>query len=572
MSNHDRRSRSRSNPGAGYSTRFRADVPTPFTAAPQVSTVAQILSVVDRATSANLREPNLALNLQIADLVNEKKGSAPREVAMYLAKRINSWSMQVALLSLSVLDVCVKNCGYPFHLAISRRDFLNLLVKRFPERPPLRYTRVQILILEMIEEWTATLAKASRYRDDLGHIRDMHRLLSCKGYMFPEADPSELAALAPDSDALKSAAELEREDREAQSAKLQELIRSGTPQDLKEANRLMSIMSGFRDPSVDYKARMAAEVDKVRRKADILREMQQAAPSDRSEVKSELTAELKSALPKLKRILADEQQSEDANEESVAKVQEVIKYVESVANGEPTDAIDASSGSGSSAPAKSSDLLIDIFDSAVSNANNNASSNANGNATTSKSAVSDLLGLDSLTLDENPEVLNSVSLPVTSPEASQSVSPNITGAALSGTLSSGVSSGASSGLDFDPFSSPAPVAAAAAAPAAAQNSVSVYNASELVVNCTVSKKPAETELLFTISNPSTKKVTNLTMQYAPPRSLTIEVHPASGSELDNNVVTQKVVLRGTAKPKLRWNVQFNSGITPLTATGDLTNL
>lgn len=45
--------------------------------------------------------------------------------------------------------------------------------------------------------------------------------------------------------ALKSPEELEEEDRAAQAAKLQELIRRGTPKDLAAANDLMKVMTGF---------------------------------------------------------------------------------------------------------------------------------------------------------------------------------------------------------------------------------------------------------------------------------------------------------------------------------------
>lgn len=37
----------------------------------------------------------------------------------------------------------------------------------------------------------------SRYKDDLGFIRDMHRLLAYKGYMFPEVRREDAAVLNP---------------------------------------------------------------------------------------------------------------------------------------------------------------------------------------------------------------------------------------------------------------------------------------------------------------------------------------------------------------------------------------
>lgn len=96
-----------------------------------------------------------------------------------------------------LLDICVKNCGYPFHLQISTKEFLNELVRRFPERPPIRSSRVQLRILEAIEEWRQTICQTSRYKDDLGYIRDMHRLLLYKGYMFPEVKMEDAAVLNP---------------------------------------------------------------------------------------------------------------------------------------------------------------------------------------------------------------------------------------------------------------------------------------------------------------------------------------------------------------------------------------
>ena len=102
--------------------------------------------------------------------------------------RANVWQL---------LDICVKNCGYPFHLQISTKEFLNELVRRFPERPPVRLSRVQLKILEAIEEWRQTICRTSRYKKDLGYICDMHSLLSYKGYMFPEIRREDAAVLSP---------------------------------------------------------------------------------------------------------------------------------------------------------------------------------------------------------------------------------------------------------------------------------------------------------------------------------------------------------------------------------------
>ncbi|KAI9680854.1 MAG: hypothetical protein M1817_004294 [Caeruleum heppii] len=268
-------------------------------------------------------EPNLALNLEIADLINSKKGNAPREAAVGIVNYVNHRNPNVSLLALSLLDICVKNCGYPFHLQISTKDFLNELVRRFPERPPIRPSRAQLKVLELIEEWRQTICQTSRYKEDLGFIRDMHRLLSFKGYMFPEVRREDAAVLNP-SDNLKSAEEMEEEERAAQSAKLQELIRRGGPQDLQQANQLMKVMAGYDTKhKTDYRAKAAEEVGKIQQKAKILEEMLQSYKTGdivaEGDVFEELASSLQNAQPKIQKMC--EEESDD--QEAVAKLFEI---------------------------------------------------------------------------------------------------------------------------------------------------------------------------------------------------------------------------------------------------------
>ncbi|KAK3690965.1 ARF-binding protein [Vermiconidia calcicola] len=278
---------------------------------------------IQNACSPENLEPNLALSLEIADLINAKKGNAPREAAITIVGYINHRNPNVSLLALSLLDICVKNCGYPFHLQISTKEFLNELVRRFPERPPIRTTRTQTRILELIEEWRRTICETSKYKEDLGFIRDMHRLLSYKGYQFPEIRREDAAVLNP-SDNLKSAEEMEEEERAAQSAKLQELIRRGTPHDLQEANRLMKVMAGYDTRhKTDYRAKAAEEVSKIQQKAKLLEEMlqgyKQGDQIQEGDVFEELANALASAHPKIQRMC--EEESED--HEAVAKLFEI---------------------------------------------------------------------------------------------------------------------------------------------------------------------------------------------------------------------------------------------------------
>ncbi|KAI5466462.1 VHS domain-containing protein [Mariannaea sp. PMI_226] len=366
----------------------------------------QLHRFIQAACSPENYEPNLALNLEISDLINSKKGSAPREAATAIVSYINHRNPNVALLALNLLDICVKNCGYPFQLQISTKEFLNELVRRFPERPPIRPTRVQAKILEAIEEWRGTICETSRYKEDLGFIRDMHRLLSYKGYVFPEVRREDAAVLNP-SDNLKSAEEMEEEEREAQSAKLQELIRRGTPEDLQEANRLMKVMAGYDTRSkTDYRAKAAEDVAKIQAKARLLEERLEAFTEGDTmqdgDVFSELAAALSSAQPKIQKMC--EEESDD--HEAVAKLLEIndsihrtveryklmkkgdIEGAAKVAAGAPPPSATTAAASGSSA---ANELSLIDFDSEPSGANGGSSAAAAPGAT---GIENDLLGLD----------------------------------------------------------------------------------------------------------------------------------------------------------------------------------
>lgn len=114
---------------------------------------------------------------------------------------------------------------------------------------------------------------------------------------------------------------MEAEERAAQSAKLQELIRRGTPHDLQEANKLMKIMAGYDNRhKTDYRAKAADEVGKVQQKARILEEMLQShRPGDEineGDVFEELANALASAQPKIQKMC--EEESDD--HEAVAKL------------------------------------------------------------------------------------------------------------------------------------------------------------------------------------------------------------------------------------------------------------
>lgn len=203
---------------------------------------------------------------------------------------------------------------------------------------------------------------------------------------------------------LKSVEEMEEEEREHQSAKLQELIRRGAPEDLQEANRLMKIMAGYDTRSkTDYRAKAAEDIAKIQAKARLLEERLEAfKPGDSmkdGDVFSELAAALQSAQPKIQKMC--EEESEDT--EAVARLFEIndsihrtverwkllkkgdVEGASKIAAGAP---IQSPSKAAGKAPSAANELSLIDFDGEPQPANGAASS-AQGSA----GIENDLLGL-----------------------------------------------------------------------------------------------------------------------------------------------------------------------------------
>ena len=118
--------------------------------------------------------------------------------AMTIARLVNHRNPHIAMLALALLETLVQSCGYPFHLQISTKEFLNELVRRFPERPPPFPGPVMQKILDLIHSWKEGICVESRWKDDFANIRDMHRLLTFKGYRFRDLGRQQ-ASSAPSS-------------------------------------------------------------------------------------------------------------------------------------------------------------------------------------------------------------------------------------------------------------------------------------------------------------------------------------------------------------------------------------
>ena len=284
-----------------------------YTGRKPVVVLGPLLRKIQKAIRPTLREPDLKANLEVADFINQKQGASSRDACVTLVKLINCRDTPVAILAVSLLNTLVRNCGYPVRLQVSRKEFLNQLVCRFPAHPPPHYSQLLRLILRAIEEWYQTFAKHGEYKREMSYIRDMHRLLSYKGYTFPKLDAKEIAMLQPKKQ-LKTVREIQQERDVNQAAKLEELVRRGTPQDLAEANQLMKVMAGFKQDNIIFAKQVVNhELNKLKHKADIFDEMlsqTQHISVDKGDTVTELYFALKSAYPKFSQLIEEEEEDE----------------------------------------------------------------------------------------------------------------------------------------------------------------------------------------------------------------------------------------------------------------------
>ncbi|THU98649.1 VHS-domain-containing protein [Dendrothele bispora CBS 962.96] len=345
--------------------------------------------LISRACDPSLHEPNYAIHLEVAEYVNDKKANTPREAAMSIARLANNRNPHIAMLALALLDTLVQSCGYAFHLQISTKEFLNELVRRFPERPPPFPNAVMSRILELIHNWKEGICAESRWKDDLGNIRDMHRLLTFKGYRFREL-PRREQNLTSSVSNLKTAEELEEEDREAQSAKLQELIRRGTPRDLAAAQELMKSLAGANpDAKPDYRTQALTELNKLESKVILLNEMLDNVDTERGErfvagdAYDQVATILSAARPKLQKWIGEAEGGDTESLDTFLQINDQINTVlnryeafkkgdyAAAANPIPAELATGSAGAGSSAGLS----LID-FDDAPSATNGSTNSGA----------------------------------------------------------------------------------------------------------------------------------------------------------------------------------------------------
>ncbi|KAM4531633.1 target of Myb1 membrane trafficking protein isoform 5-T5 [Odontesthes bonariensis] len=139
--------------------------------------------LIERATGSSSPSEDWELNMEICDTINSsEEGCVPKDAVRAIKKRIvGNKNFKEVMLALTVLETCVKNCGYRFHILVTTRDFIEgVLVRSIIPRnnPP---SVVHDRVLGIIQAW----ADAFRSSPDLTGVVSVYEDLRRKGLEFP---------------------------------------------------------------------------------------------------------------------------------------------------------------------------------------------------------------------------------------------------------------------------------------------------------------------------------------------------------------------------------------------------
>ncbi|XP_006804407.1 ADP-ribosylation factor-binding protein GGA3-like [Neolamprologus brichardi] len=186
-------------------------------------------SWLNQATDPNNQEDRWDCIQGFYELVNQET-NGPQVAVRLLAHKIQSPQEKVALQALTILEACMNNCGKRFHSEAAKFRFLNELIKVLTPKYFGSWTpqKVKDRVTEVLYGWTLWLK-------DEPKIQEAYSMLKKQGIV--EKDPK-----LPDTVIMAPAPQRTTEsvfDQEEKAKLLARLLKSGRPEDLETANRLI---------------------------------------------------------------------------------------------------------------------------------------------------------------------------------------------------------------------------------------------------------------------------------------------------------------------------------------------
>ncbi|RVE75889.1 hypothetical protein OJAV_G00003570 [Oryzias javanicus] len=162
-------------------------------------------------------------------LVNQE-ADGPQVATRLLAHKIQSPQEKEALQALTVLEACMNNCGKRFHSEAAKFRFLNELIKILTPKYFGAWTPQQVKdrVTEVLYGWTLWLKEEPK-------IQQAYSMLKKQGIVKEDPKLSDTLVMAPPPQRTTESIF----DQEDKAKLLTRLLKSGHPEDLETANRLI---------------------------------------------------------------------------------------------------------------------------------------------------------------------------------------------------------------------------------------------------------------------------------------------------------------------------------------------
>ncbi|XP_029982741.1 ADP-ribosylation factor-binding protein GGA2-like isoform X2 [Sphaeramia orbicularis] len=186
-------------------------------------------SLLNQATDPNNQEDQWDCIQSFYQLVNQED-DGPQVAIRLLAHKIQSPQEKEALQALTILEACMNNCGKRFRCEAAKFRFLNELIKVLTPKYFGAWTpqKVKDRVTEVLYGWTLWLKEEPK-------IQEAYLMLKKQGIVKKDPIlPDKLIMAPPKQRTTESVF-----DQDDKAKLLDRLLKSGRPEDLENANRLI---------------------------------------------------------------------------------------------------------------------------------------------------------------------------------------------------------------------------------------------------------------------------------------------------------------------------------------------
>lgn len=152
--------------------------------------VEHVKFLVEKATNDTLPAPDWDANLEVCDYINyNQDGFVMQQTLKAIKRRFRTGRPHVQMLSLTLLDTCVQNCGPVFHERLAGAELWTKDMREAAIDTRKCGMQVQEKVLQCIAEWRTQLRPHT--------FREAYTKLQRKGTRFPAPDPNRPPTRAP---------------------------------------------------------------------------------------------------------------------------------------------------------------------------------------------------------------------------------------------------------------------------------------------------------------------------------------------------------------------------------------